>query len=189
MHFLITKNISVTIPFFDETAQHFFIARQEEILSTSSFNLQKRTTENSTASAFPWELLIQSHPGIAKLEEILGFAGSSQCLKTKRIMQHTKQVSFDCEKEAIEIHGKKSNVQKNEEFPGDEEPSKNICEHICYWEKQCGDVTSITKLINSDSSTTKQEWSDSQPLTIEIGIEIADAIMDHIVTDIINFFL
>ena len=179
--------MSVTIPFFNETAQHFFIARQEEILSTSSFNLQKRITESSTASASRWELLIRCHPGIAKLEEIFGFV-SSQYLKTRRIMQNTKGVPFDCAKEAIEIHGK-NNVQKNHEFLGDQEPLENNCKHLCYGEKQCRDATSTTKPINSDFSTTKQEWSDSHPLTIEIGIEIADAIMDQTVTDIINFFL
>lgn len=103
-------------------------------------------------------------------------------------MQHTEQILFDYEKEAIEIHGKKSNVQKNQGFLGNKEPSKNICKQICYWEKQCN-ATSIRKLINSDFSTTKQGWSESQLLTIEIVVEIADVIMDEIVTEIISLFV
>lgn len=103
-------------------------------------------------------------------------------------MQNTKQVLFGSGKEAIEIHGK-NNVQKNKEFLADKEPLKNICEHFLYWEKQHGNVTSIIKLINADFCSTKQEWSDSHPLAKEIGIEIADAVMDQMVTDITNFFL
>ncbi|KAA8545748.1 hypothetical protein F0562_020801 [Nyssa sinensis] len=153
--------------------------------------LSGKATEDSIFSAYLSELLVQSLNekqnglGTAELEDIR--SGSSQCLKAKRVFMQTKQLVFDCVKEAVDNHGRSGRRKKNniKEVLGTEELGKVICEQIYSWGKQCGDVTNITQLINLDFSYTVEEWGDLSPIIRDFGIEIGDAILDDIVTEMI----
>ncbi|KAA8536294.1 hypothetical protein F0562_028772 [Nyssa sinensis] len=63
---------------------------------------------------------------------------------------------------------------------------KMICEQMHSWGNQRGDVTNIIQLISFDFSNTMEKWSDFQPLAREIGMEIGDAILADIITEMID---
>ncbi|KAF8404844.1 hypothetical protein HHK36_009733 [Tetracentron sinense] len=170
-------------------------SHQQETPSSSSFVMPKIVKEESILSASLSELLIKSLiekqgcNGVSELQDLIGYG--SRYLKTKRVLQQTRQLLFDCVREAVEIHGRNGKRRQYvREFLGPEELGKIICEKICSWGKQSGDVTNITQMINSDFSISIEEWSDFQPQMREIGMEIGDAILEdirnEIVTDMID---
>ncbi|XP_010273517.1 PREDICTED: uncharacterized protein LOC104609020 isoform X2 [Nelumbo nucifera] len=166
----------------------------------TSFNLSKKVTEESIVSASLLELLVQSlkekygSTGYAAIHELSG-SGSSQYLKTKRVLQQTRQLLFDCIRETIETHGRKvRRHQGDHEFLGTEEIGKIICERIYSWGKQSVDETNITELIRSDFSYSTEGWSEFQPqIKNEIAMEIGDAIFEEmrneIITDMIGLYI
>ncbi|KAF8377671.1 hypothetical protein HHK36_031055 [Tetracentron sinense] len=172
--------------------QHCPRTRQEETPSASSFILLKKVTEDSIFSASMWELLIQSPiekqscVEFAELQDIIG-SSSSQYLKTKRGLMQPKHLLSDGIREAVETYGRKGIRRRLlQGCLGPEELGKHICEKICSWGKQYGNATNITQLINSDISVSLQEWSDFQPVIMEIGMEIGNAILEEIRNEIIR---
>uniref|UniRef100_A0A5B7BJB2 DUF4378 domain-containing protein n=1 Tax=Davidia involucrata TaxID=16924 RepID=A0A5B7BJB2_DAVIN len=149
--------------------------------------LSRKATEDSIFSACLSELLVQSlnekknGVGVAELQDIRS-GSNSLLLKTKRVFMQTKQLVFDCVKEATDSHGRSEKSIK--EALGPEEIGKLICEQIYSWGKHCGDVTNINQLINLDFCNTMEEWRDFSQITRDIGIDIGDAILDDIVTEI-----
>ncbi|OVA09422.1 protein of unknown function DUF4378 [Macleaya cordata] len=200
---------------FDEIVQSSSrTSYKKKIKSTnSSLILPKKITDDeSIFSASLWELLVHALiekqgfcGGITEVvqqeELILGStANSSQFFKTKRVLEQTKQLLFDCVREAVENNhernsGKRIRMRRNvHEMLGGEDVGKIICEQICLWGKQSGNITNITQIISSDFCVSTEEWmSETQPQIREnIGVEIGDAILEEIkneiVTDMIEYF-
>jgi hypothetical protein len=105
--------------------------RQEE----NSTAFPKKVSEHSLSSAAsPWQLLFPlavekpSYRGVAEL------LGVGKFLKSKRVLQQTKQLLFDCVKEVVESQAKKERGEQNyRKFLGPEELGKLICERIISW--------------------------------------------------------
>ncbi|XP_042498964.1 uncharacterized protein LOC122077181 isoform X2 [Macadamia integrifolia] len=174
-----------------------------------------RVTEDSILSASLWELLLQrslaqkrgSGGTEAVLREFLGSEGldssshsHSQYVKTKRLLQQTRQLLFDCVREAVEKYRTGSGRRRRRRchgglnrFVGPEELGRIICEEILVWGKQSVDIANVNQLIEADVSETMEEegWSGflnphSHSIGNEIGLGIADAIMGEMSNEIVS---
>ncbi|KAK9271158.1 hypothetical protein L1049_026747 [Liquidambar formosana] len=177
----------------NKTARHNSRTRQEGHTSTSNFILHRKVTEDAILSASFWELLLQSPAGtpicigVAELQELAQPNASSHHLKSKRVLQQTKQLLFDCVREVAETHGgKERKQQQGRPFLEPEELGKLICEEVGAWGKQNGDETNITQLLHVDFLASAKEWSEFEPLTKEIAMEIGDAVWEEISNEIVN---
>lgn len=196
MSFQISLDMSryeITHFFFNGTVSRFHRTRPKDIPSVSSCTSPKNTTEDTIFSACLWELIKctviekHNHVGVKELQEFI--SNSSQYIKIIRVLQQNKQLLFDCTKEATEIHGRKGKIWKApQKILGPEELGKIICEHICSWVKQSGDVTNIIQLIHSDFYDFTEEWSNFQLISRKIGIEIGNDIMDEIILEMIDLY-
>ncbi|KAF5188120.1 Transferase caf17 protein [Thalictrum thalictroides] len=170
-------------------------SNRKDTSSTSGFNQSKRVTEDSILSASLWDLLAhssvdkQGNVGVKELRKLLDTAStssssssSSQYKKTKKVLEQTKQLLFDCVREVLESHAR--NEERNKLF-GAEQVGKIICEQICVWAKQSGNVKNITQLIQSDFGKSLKEWNDYQPKIMKIGIEVSNAIMEDMENEIV----
>lgn len=178
------------------TARQSSGTTQEDNPSKSSSTLAKKITEDSLLSASLWNLLFQSaeekpsSAGAAELEELMRYKPTSQFFKSKKNLQQTKQLLFDCVREALDIHGKERKQQQNhKEIMRPELLGKLICDKIKLWGIQSGDEFNITRLLNLDFKDSAQEWNDFQPQMRDLAFEIGDAILedirDQIVTDMV----
>lgn len=73
----------------------------------------------------------------------------------------------------------------NRETVGPKEHRKIICEKVCSWGKQSVYLKDIAQMINLDFSTEMEQWNNFQLLNSDIRIEIGDAILDDIVSEVI----
>ncbi|KAJ4966762.1 hypothetical protein NE237_018611 [Protea cynaroides] len=165
-----------------------------------------RVTEDSILSASLWELLLQrplaQKQGSGGVEAVLKDLLGSQYVKTKRVLQQTRQLLFDCVREEVEKHrwngtgtgaGRTSGWHGGfDQIIGAEELGKIICDQIRAWGKQSIDVTNLNQLVEADVSETTEEdgWRSSflKPHSIrnEIGMGIADAILDEISNELVT---
>lgn len=150
-----------------------------------------RLTEESLLSASLWDLLQhtplekQDSTGVRELRELLGPASSSssssQYRKTKRALEQTKQLLFDSAREVLEKQGRNEN-----KLLGAEQMGKIICEHICFWSKQSGNLTNITQVLSSDFFEPTEKWSDTLPQRREIEVQISNAILEEMEFEIVS---
>ncbi|XP_043710781.1 uncharacterized protein LOC122659734 [Telopea speciosissima] len=187
--------------------------REEEAASTPIPNqpINIRVTEDSILSASLWELLLQrslvqkrgSGGMEAVLRELLGSGGldsssHSQYVKNKRVLQQTRQLLFDCVREAVEKYqtgtGRRRRRRKwhggLDQFIGPEELGNIICDEIRAWGKQSIDIPNLNQLIEADiwETTEEEGWNDFlKPHSIrnEIGMGIADAILEDLSNEIV----
>ncbi|XP_009361074.2 uncharacterized protein LOC103951432 [Pyrus x bretschneideri] len=161
--------------------------------STYSFN---KITEDSILSSSLWQLLFHppfENPTASGVSEMLEPARSSinpspHFAKSKRVLQQTRQLLFDCVREMTENHAKKmkDHQQHNcDQFLGAEEIGKLVYEKLGGWgSKQAGHQANVNFLLESDLLASAEEWGDNYQERREIGSEIGDAILQDIIKDI-----
>lgn len=158
--------------------------RQEE----NSTAFPKKVSEHSLSSAAsPGELLFHlavekpSYRGVVELQ------GVGEFLKSKRVLQQTKQLLFDCVREVVESQAKKERGEQHyRKFLGPEELGKLICERITSWGKQAGDETNTNCLLDLDFLDSVEEWCAFEQQKREIEFEIGDAILEEIKNEIVT---
>lgn len=199
----------------EETKQHSPVSVLEELLFDevqpsprttihkkkikSNFIRQEKKsviTDESIFSASLWESLVHT------LTEKQGSSSSSNCLKTKRVQEQTKQLLFDCVRETVENYSNQGGkiVSTSDSVRvhcghervllGSEDIGKIISEKICLWGKQAGNLTNITQLVKSDLSKREEEeeyWKETPQAQIRecIGNEIGDEILEDIKNEIV----
>ncbi|XP_022772249.1 uncharacterized protein LOC111314898 [Durio zibethinus] len=155
-----------------------------------SFFLPKIITEDSILSASLWNLLLQTSPEKSSYAGLRGpdWSNSSPLSISKRVLQQTKQLLFDCFRELVD--NKHVKEEKGKGFLGSEEIGKVIGEKIKRWGKRCGDESNMAKLLESDIMDSIQEWNESESqkkrIVLEIGNAIAEQITNEVVMDMIN---
>ncbi|XP_068327420.1 uncharacterized protein [Pyrus communis] len=161
--------------------------------STYSFN---KITEDSILSSSLWQLLFHppfENPTASGVSEMLEPARSSinpspHFAKSKRVLQQTRQLLFDCVREMTENHAKKmkDHQQHNcDQFLGAEEIGKLVYEKLgSRGSKEAGHQANVNFLLESDLLASAEEWGDNYQERREIGSEIGDAILQDIIKDI-----
>ncbi|KAK4859295.1 hypothetical protein QYF36_002909 [Acer negundo] len=173
---------------------------EENNPSKSCIIVTKKISDDNILSASLWNLYFPSakekpsSTGAAELQDLVRYKPTSEFLKSKRVLQQTKQLLFDCVREAVETqqHGKeKSQKNRKENLGSDQLVGKLICEKIKAWMRQSGGRLNITKLLESDYQDSSQEWNNFEPQIKDIAMEIGDAILeeirDEIVTEMVYF--
>ncbi|KAF9621525.1 hypothetical protein IFM89_022543 [Coptis chinensis] len=164
---------------------------KKEIPLVPNFIQPLRVTDDLILSASLWDLLGNSSRnkhgsgGNRDIRKLTGTSSSSQYRKTKRVLEQTDQLLFDCVREALQTHGKDEQVNN---LLGAEDIGKMICEQICFWAKQCGNVTNITQLIRSSLCESVDEKNAFKAQTRKIGIDISNAILEEIVSEVSDGF-
>ncbi|KAK9225951.1 hypothetical protein WN943_010996 [Citrus x changshan-huyou] len=155
---------------------------QEENQSRSTITQAKNITEDSLLSASLWNL-----------EELVCSKLNSKVVKSKKILQQTKQLLFDCVREVLKTNDENGNDRRQQscrEFMGPELLGKLMSEKLKAWEKQSGDELNITRLLDFDFQDSVQEWSDFKQQMRDIAFKIGDAILeeirDQLVTDLVS---
>lgn len=159
--------------------------------------MPSKVTEDSILSASMWELLFQSASeeqrcsGVSELMELVRSDQSpqTQLLKSKRMLQQTRQLLFDCMRELVETHARKVGEKQQHnyrQFLGPEELGKLLSKKMKGWSEQAGDATNITNLLDLDFSDSIQEWSNFDPAKTEIVSEIGDKILQEIIDEIVS---
>ncbi|XP_059461205.1 uncharacterized protein LOC132190282 isoform X2 [Corylus avellana] len=159
--------------------------RQEE----NSTAFPKKVSEHSLSSAAsPGELLF--HLAVEKPSRYGGVAelqGVGELLKSKRVLQQTKQLLFDCVREVVESHARKERGEQHcRKLLGPEELGKLICERITSWGKQAGDETNTNYLLDLDFLDSVEEWRAFEQQKKEIEFEIGDTILEEIKNEIVT---
>ncbi|KAJ7966495.1 DUF4378 domain-containing protein [Quillaja saponaria] len=157
--------------------------------------LPKKVTEDSILSASLWEILFESETHTEssnkELQDLWG-PNIPQVLKSKRVLQQTKQLLFDCVREIVDTLPKKENGEERQEFLGPEQLGKLICDKIKAWGNQAGDITNLTHLLTLDYLNSADEWSDFESQKWYIAMEIEGAIFEEIrnetVSEVIDLF-
>ncbi|PRQ27875.1 hypothetical protein RchiOBHm_Chr6g0309981 [Rosa chinensis] len=145
---------------------------------------------NSVLSASLWELLFQ--PPLERPRDTFGvpemlepvIRSNSSPHKSKRMLQQTRQLLFDCVREVTESHAKQMKEEQNSaKFLGAEELGKLISEKLRIWDRQAGDETNIDFLLDSDILSSAEEWNCNEQEEREICCEIGDAILEEIIKE------
>ncbi|XVE95057.1 hypothetical protein REPUB_Repub02eG0063800 [Reevesia pubescens] len=161
-------------------------ARRVSSTRQKSFFLPKLITEDSILSASLWHLLLQTTPAekssCAKLQEP-DRSNLSPFSISKRVLQQTKQLLFDCVRELAD--NKHEKEEKGKEFLGAEEIGKVICEKTKGWGKRCEDESNIMQLLELDVMDSTQEWNDYKSQKKDIGLLIGNAIVKEITTEVV----
>ncbi|XP_031281418.1 uncharacterized protein LOC116139923 [Pistacia vera] len=181
----------------DKTARQGSGNTQEENPSRSCITLSKKITEDSILSTSFWSILFHSAiekpscAGATETQEPVHSKSTSQFFKSKKVVQQTEQLLFDCVREVLESHGKERRQQNKKEFLGSELLGNLVCEKIKAWGKQSVDGFNITQLLNADIQDSIKEWNDFEAQQRDIALEIGDAILeeikDQIVTEMLYF--
>ncbi|KAK2660096.1 hypothetical protein Ddye_006629 [Dipteronia dyeriana] len=174
-------------------------SQEENNPSKSCFIVTKKISDDSILSASLWNLFFHtatekpSSAGAAEYQDLTRNNPNSGFLKSKRVFEQTKQLLFDCVREAVETqqHGKEKSQQNRRENLESELLGKLICEKIKAWRRQSGGRLNITKQLESDYQDSAQEWNNFEPQIKDIAMEIGDAILeeirDQIVTEMVYF--
>ncbi|KAF5739841.1 hypothetical protein HS088_TW12G01052 [Tripterygium wilfordii] len=183
-------------PFHGASPHHHNKPAQEGISTKKQNHLPKtKITEETILSGSIWKLFIHSEQqnpsctGITRLQELVQ-SSSSQLLKSKKVLQQTRQLLFDCVREIIKTHAYKMQGH-HKQYLGSEEIGKLICEKIKLWKKLSADETKLLQLLDFEFHDSAQEWSNFEQQRTDIGLELADAIFEEtkneIVVDIVDF--
>ncbi|KAH6796155.1 hypothetical protein C2S51_037141 [Perilla frutescens var. frutescens] len=107
----------------------------------------------------------------------------------KRALQQTKQLLVDCVREVIENQRKRDDEGglQLKKILGAEELWKVVSENVWLWSQEPIHETNIVHLLNSDFMASLEESkSASDQLKDEISLEIADAILEDIINEIVT---
>ncbi|XP_021906382.1 uncharacterized protein LOC110821012 isoform X2 [Carica papaya] len=143
--------------------------------NNSSRTRMRKITEDCILSASLWKLIFNSgkkKPMSCELEELVQSI-PSPFLQSKKTLQQTKQLLFDCVREAVELQGReKRRQERSGEFMGPEEVGKIICDKMKMWGKR----RDVRKLLEMEFLDEQFEF-DSQRR--EIACQIGDAILEE----------
>ncbi|TYH72133.1 hypothetical protein ES332_D05G233600v1 [Gossypium tomentosum] len=156
----------------------------------------KLIKEDSVLSAWLLNLLLQHRPeksscvGFKQLKVPHWSSSSRPSSMSKRVLQQTKQLLFDCVRELVENNHDKEQKGKSFKESG-EEIRKVRCENMKGWGKRCGDGSNIKQLLELDIINSTQEWkngfeSHKRDVGIVIGNAIVEEITSEVVMDIMN---
>lgn len=170
---------------------HEEVGRVEHKIRSCSVHMPKKIAEDSLLSAGLRGLTFQSanrESSTMELRELLG-PNVSQMLKSKRALQKTKQLLFDCVREITLIFPRKKEEQKGcRHLLGPEVLAKLICEKTQEWaeaEQAAGHEKNLTYLLALDYLNSPNEWSDFGPEMKDVSVGVADAILQSIVDEIV----
>uniref|UniRef100_A0A6M2EBC1 DUF4378 domain-containing protein n=1 Tax=Populus davidiana TaxID=266767 RepID=A0A6M2EBC1_9ROSI len=158
---------------------------EEENPSKTGVNLPKKLTEDCILSASLRKVLFYSpneKPICAEArerQELVQSYFSPQYLKSKMVLQQTKQLLFDYVKEIVETKGREMKQQcHHKQFLGSEELGSIIGEKTWPWDKQSGNESDLTKLLNLDALNSEQELSYYKSERRDNGLDIGDTVFD-----------
>ncbi|KAJ6678959.1 DUF4378 DOMAIN PROTEIN [Salix purpurea] len=158
---------------------------EEESATKTRVRLPVKFTEDCILSASLWEVLFyppNEKPVCGEATETQEFVQSyfsPQYLKSKMVLQQTKQLLFDYVKEIVETQEREGKLQcHHQQFLGPEELGKVIGEKIKSWDKQSGNESNLIKLLNLDLPSSEQGWSNYKPDRRDKGLAVEDTILD-----------
>ena len=147
--------------------------------------LPEKFTEDCILSASLWEVLFyppNEKPvcgEATKTQEFVKSYFSPQYLKSKMVLQQTKQLLFDYVKEIVETQEREGKLQcHHQQFLGPEELGKVIGEKIKSWDKQSGNESNLIKLLDLDLPSSEQGWSNYKPDRRDKGLAVEDTVLD-----------
>lgn len=150
---------------------------------------QKKVTEDSILSASLWKILFQSareKPAIPEIQELVHSNISGSNLKSKKVLQQTRQLLFDCVREIVETQQrKKRQQQQKREYLAREDFGKLIEEKIGCWGKKYGEELNLAVLLELDFRNSAEAWISYKPYRRRIGCEIGDAILEELMNQIV----
>lgn len=157
---------------------------------TCRIGLPERITEDSSSSACTFEILShckQDRTGfVAQPTQPLPEKASPDYLNSKRVLQKTKQLLFDCVKEVIESHGRQDRAGKyKNRVIETEEIGKIVYEKIVGWGRIRGNEKSVDELVYLDYLETVEEWRECAHHRKQISMEIGDALTEDISNEIV----
>lgn len=118
------------------------------------------------------------------------FEGShDQYSMNRRALHETRQLLIDCVREVIENERKRDDKagQQLKKVLGADELWKLVCENVWLWSQHSIDETNILHLLSCDFMDSLQQWScGCDQEKNEITMEIGDAILEDIVTQIVT---
>ncbi|WCJ35582.1 hypothetical protein M5689_016829 [Euphorbia peplus] len=144
----------------------------------------KKVSEDSILSASLCKILFQSAREKSTLQELVHSNLSRQSLKSKKVVQQTRQLLFDCVREIVETQEKKKKQQKTQYLATQDQFGKLIEEKIKCWGKQYGQESKLECLLQLDIRDSAHEWIGYKQHGKKIGCEIGDTILDEIVNEI-----
>ncbi|XP_061372031.1 uncharacterized protein LOC133314558 [Gastrolobium bilobum] len=151
--------------------------------------MPKKITEDSLLSAALWSSLIQSSKRenyTMELRDLLG-PNVSQVLKSSRVLHKTKQLLFDCVREiAMNLPKKDDKQQVYKQILGPEELGKVLWKRTKDWGQHAADETNLTYLLTLDYLDSINEWSKFKRQVKDISVQIADAILDRVNSEIVS---
>ncbi|KAJ6335309.1 hypothetical protein OIU78_012025 [Salix suchowensis] len=155
-------------------------AAEEENPSKTKVILPKELTEDCILSASLWKVLFDSpneKPICTEATErqLVQSYSSPRYLKSKMVLQQMKQLLFDYVKEIVETKGRERKQQcHHKQFYRSEELGSIIGENTRPWDKQSGNESIMTKLLNLDVLCSEQELSSYTSERKDSGLEIGD---------------
>ncbi|KAG5230772.1 DUF4378 domain-containing protein [Salix suchowensis] len=158
---------------------------EEEGATKTRVRLPVKFTEDCILSASLWEVLFyppNDKPVCGEATETQEFVQSyfsPQYLKSKMVLQQTKQLLFDYVKEIVETQEREGKLQcHHQQFLGPEELGKVIGEKIKSGDKQSGNESNLIKLLNLDLPSSEQGWSNYKPDRRDKGLAVEDTVLD-----------
>ncbi|KAL8165973.1 hypothetical protein V2J09_007472 [Rumex salicifolius] len=173
--------------------KHVVISSSQGVCpSTSSHSLFKKPTEDGILSASLWDLIVTTEEqGISGSNHNHTSSSSTYIISSVRALQQTKQLLFDCVREAVESQGRMRNTRTGH-FMGTENLGNFICERIRVWNTRSATGENITRLQTSDLLAFFHEWDyleDHRSDVIQqVGDQILEEIKDEIVEELIAFY-
>ena len=107
---------------------------------------------------------------------------------SKKVVHKIKKLLCVCEGDiTVAIPTKEDRKQGcYKQFTGPREVGKLICERTKEWGQQAGDGANLTNLLTSDYLNSITEWRNLETHVKDIGIEITDAILECINSEIVS---
>lgn len=141
------------------------------------------------SSACLLELLVQSprktrDGEVTELQDLIWSNTSTQFFRPKRVLQERKKLLFDCVREMVEAHERRQ--QSIGEFHGHEELKQLVCQKTKTRGKPYGKETCINHMLEFDFIASTQEWNDLKRESRKLGLEIAEAILEGMINEMIT---
>ncbi|KAJ6337734.1 hypothetical protein OIU76_007421 [Salix suchowensis] len=138
----------------------------EGIPTHGPFPFQNNNTEDSSAAE-------EENP--SKTKVILPKELTEDCILSASLWKQMKQLLFDYVKEIVETKGRERKQQcHHKQFYRSEELGSIIGENTRPWDKQSGNESIMTKLLNLDVLCSEQELSSYTSERKDSGLEIGD---------------
>lgn len=160
--------------------------REREHPSSSNPGLSKKPTEDSIFSATLWDLIIRREkPSIFTSDDT-----SFGYISSKKALQQTRQLLFDCVREAVESRGRQ---RKTGHLMEPEKLGKIVCDKMQVWNRRSANEKKITRLLRSEFLGFFQEWENLEgfrgDIVKEVGDQILEQIKDEMVEEVIGFYI